>query len=480
MPPSATHEAQNVPKIFDSLKQQVGERRYQNWFHEKTRLVLSGDNLHVLAASPYLLNWIQKKFHKELLQASHEILGPGIRLHFEVDAQLAFLPEAKTAEGKQASWPSAPSVSRSTSVPRSSQSTGRPGQSTGASRPRRMDLSEFVIGDCNRLAYTAAQEVARSPAMSYNPLYLYSGVGNGKTHLVEGIARQIKRGFPSLQVVYLTAENFTNYFTSALKQKSTPSFRQRFRHCDVLLVDDVDFLEGKKSTQDEFLHTIQQLESSGRQIVITGDRHPRMMTRLCDELVTRFLSGLVCRIESPVLKTRREIVERIAEQLHLDVTPRALDFVAQRFTNNVRELVGAMNCLNVWSSMHQKRVGITTAREILSNLERDCLKVVRLADVERAVCELFGMTSRDLRSSSRARSIAQPRMLAMYLARRLTHSAYREIGSYFGGRNHATVCAAAKKVEGMLHEHESIRVASEEWPICDVVQTLEQQIRMGA
>ena len=472
MPPDNSQGEHDVQRLQQRLSETIGERRYRHWFEGKTRFALSGDVLRVEAASHYLLNWIQRQYGEVLQVALHEAVHPGLRVQYEVDAALTLQPPAEETDA-----PTPASVRRATQETRADEPPRSP--RTAAGSKRQYDLREFIVGPCNQLAHTAAQQVAVAPGTSYSPLYLYSSVGNGKTHLLEGMAREIKRAYPALQVMLLTAENFTNFFTRALGERSLPSFRQKFRGCDVLLVDDVDFLEGKKGIQEEFLHTIQQLEAAGNQIVLTGDRHPRLLTRLCDELVTRFLSGLVCRVEPPSSEMRRNIVGRIGKERKLEVSQRALDFVASRFTGSVRELVGAMNCLAVWQSLHSKRIGITAARQVLASLERDCLRIVRLDDIDQAVCKLFGVTSRDLKGTSRARTVSQPRMLAMFLARRMTTTAYSEIGRHYGDRNHSTVLSAERKIARQVEENATMRIAMEEWPVRDVVQTLEQQVLAG-
>jgi chromosomal replication initiator protein len=341
------------------------------------------------------------------------------------------------------------------------------------------DLRQFVTGSCNELAHSAAAQVAESPGTRYSPLYIHGSVGNGKTHLLEGIFRRTRKEFPALQAVLLTAETFANYFTQALSERTLPSFRQRFRNVDMLLVDDVDFFDGKRVIQEEFLHTVKKLEREGRQLVVSADRHPRLLTKSSDELVTRLLSGLVCRIEPPDAATRRNILRQQAQALRLPVDAEALDFVADRFVNNVRELAGAINCLHTCHVMTGKRVGYSAARTVLASLERDCVRIVRIADVETAVCRLFGLSPEQLKSASRERCVTQPRMLAMYLARRMTQSAYSEIGRYFGGRNHATVMSAERKIARLVDSSGQVRVAAESWPVVDLVRTLEQQILAG-
>ena len=241
----------------------------------------------------------------------------------------------------------------------------------------------------------------------------------------------------------------------------------------------MQFLAGKKVIQEEFLHTFKHLESHQRQLVIIGDRHPRLFTKLSDELSTRFLSGLVCRIEAPDFDTRFAIVKTKAHQCGLEMTPKATEYVAQRFSQNVRELEGAVNCLQTYHYMTGRRVGVTAARSVLSDLERDCIRIVRIPEIEQAVCDLFGLQTDELKSARRTRSLSQPRMLAMFLARKHTQAAFGEIGQYFGGRNHSTVVSADKKIKSGLDSQETIRVAAKTWPLGEVISTLEHQLQVG-
>jgi chromosomal replication initiator protein len=445
------------------LEDALGQRRYRHWFHGKTRITADGDELIVRIGNPYLLNWIQKQFRTELSHVARTLLGAGARVRLDVDGSAVSEP----AVGAQAK--PKPSAARITAP----QAPSKPQTSRHYA-----DLRQFVCGACNELALAAARQVADAPGQKYNPLYIYGGVGSGKTHLLEGIYRKLHKDAPSLQVLLLTAENFGNFFSQALSAKSVAGFRQRFRNVDVLLLDDLDFLDGKKAFQEEFLHTVKKLEREGRQIVVAADRHPRLLTRSSDELVSRLLSGLVCRIEPPDLETRRGIVRQRAQALRLAADEAALNLVAERFTNNVRELIGALNCLQTYEGMTGRRVGASAARTVLSSLERDCLRIVRIADVEQAVCRLFRVTADELKSASRARSLTQPRMLAMYLARRLTQQPYSEIGRYFG-RNHATVMSAERKIGRLVDGGGVIRVATEAWPVGDLVRSLEQQILAG-
>jgi chromosomal replication initiator protein len=376
-------------------------------------------------------------------------------------------------------------ASGSSDDPRSNASQPRgPSQAASATPPappsgrRFADLNDFVAGPGNELAFTAALQVCEQPG-GYNPLVLHGGVGIGKTHLLEGIYRRMRARYPAYRVVFLSAESFANYFTQALRDRTLASFRQRFRGVDVLMIDDVDFLDGKRVIQEEFLHTMRQLESHGRQVALTTDRHPRLLTRLSEELVTRFMAGIVCRLVSPDVDTRRTIVARKAARLATRVTDDAIEFIVQRFTLSVRELDGALNFLENYGQTTGKTINLAVARNVLADLDRDCVRIVRVADVEQAVCRLFSIGPEALRSSRRTRSVSQPRMLAMYLARKMTQAAYTEIGEHFGGRNHSTVMSAEKRVRSLLEADAIVRAGTQEWKLGDLLTSLEQQLLTG-
>lgn len=474
------------------LRDTIGSRRYQSWFAGKARFALVGDELTVYAASPYLASWLQRQYQPQIREAAQRTFGAGIRVQWGVDASLSApgvvagpdavpAPAPRTsaqAAGEPAAvTPIRAELGRPEGIRPGGTAAARPSAGP-ATPPRRVyDLGAFVVGPCNEMAMLAARQVAEAPGQRLNPLYFYGGVGLGKTHLLEAVGHEIRRRWPGLRVVSMTAESFVNCYTQAIETRTLASFRQKFRSMDVLLIDDIDFLDGRGGLQDEFLHTLKKLEEFGKQLIVTGDRHPRLLTKTSEELVTRFQAGLVTRLEAPDLETRRTIVRRLAESLEFPVADEALEFVAARFRGNVRELEGAMNCLHTWHLMTGRRVLQSTAKEVLARLERDCLKVVRMADVESAICEFFGVAADDLRSDNRARTLVQPRMLAMYLSRRLTRSAYSEIGSYFGGRKHTTAIAAEKKIDEQVRSSESIRIGHETWKLGDLVETLSRQIQ---
>ena len=493
---SATTDATEtalMEAVLVELQQRLGAKRFGLWFDGKIRLSIADDRLTVAVGSPFLLNWMQRQFKAELTGAAQSVLGASADVAFAVDASLATARPATEEQTRLAT--AAESASTGTSIAlrgeasKSLSSTvvipshnivAVPSSHVIPVRGRRLaELTDFIAGPQTELAFTAARQLASGQPVPFNPLYVCGPVGSGKTHLLEGICRQMKRQQPSANILLITAEAFANYFTQALRDHSLPSFRQRFRGVDVLIVDNIDFFESKRVFQEEFLHTFADLSDHGRPIVLSGTRHPRLLTKLSDELVSRFQSGLVCRLEAPDLPTRLKIVEMKAGRLSVDIAPESLEYIAQRFRGSVRELEGALNCLHAYHNMTRKRVTLSAAREVLADLERDCLRLIRLADIERVICHVFGIRPKDLQSESRVRTISQPRMLAMFLARKHTASAYAEIGQHFGGRNHSTVMSAERKVQQWVEQSETIRVASQTWSIGEILQTIEQQLLAG-
>jgi chromosomal replication initiator protein len=475
-------------QLVQKLRVEIGERNFGNWFENRSVIAFDGQTAHIAVGSPFLHTWMQRRFGKTVQTLAREI-APQADVTWTVDETLS--TETSNADETSAQSESTPEAVSTIATPRgtlpfpdlaAAPSAATPARST-TTTPRKqrrfMNLADFVSGPCNELALTAARQVCLAPGERLSSLYLHGSVGTGKSHLAEGIYQDIRRQHPQLGILFMTAEEFGNRFTHALRTQALPGFRQRFRNVDVLIVDDVSFLDGKQAMQEEFLHTYNQIVSHGGQVVVTSDCHPRLLKRMSEELVTRMLCGMVCRIESPDSETRRKITRAKCVELKAQIADEALDYVARRFVHSVREIEGALNTLRAWEQMTNRKVTLPVARQALSELERDCIRVVRLADIEQAVCDLFGVSDDDLKGTRRTRSVSQPRMLAMFLARRHTQAAYKEIGDFFGGRNHSTVVAAEKKIDTWLRSDTDMLVGGRRWNLSDVVERLEQQILAG-
>ena len=450
-----------LDRITHSVRDAVGEQNFQHWFYKRTRFEIAGDRLIVRVPNPFILGWLLRRFRTALNQAAQLVLGPSATSQLEVDESLMLeVAGAFSAVATPVSESVVSGAKNSGAIDNDVKLRRDPGngplKTSKNLQPLPASPSEFgrrfrcfdsfISGECNDLAVLAARQVSATPGERYNPLFIHGGTGTGKTHLLEAIYTEVRRKHSEKNVMYLTCEAFTNYFTSALSSRTVPSFRQRFRNVEVLLIDNIEFLDNKRATQEEFLHTITQLIDHGGQVVISSDRHPRLLTKHREELTTRFMSGLVCRIESPDEATRHKLAKSLTAGMKAVFADDALEYVVRRCRRNIRELQGALNQLEGQFALNGRRITLAVAREILGEMAEECRRLVRISDVEKVVCEVFGVTVADLRSASRRKAIALPRAVAMFMSRRMTKSAYREIGMYFGGRDHSTVVAAERKV----------------------------------
>ena len=326
----------------------------------------------------------------------------------------------------------------------------------GAPLDPRFTFENFVVGKTNELAYAASRRVAESPTVPFNPLFLYGGVGLGKTHLMHAIAWHIRERDPDRKVIYLSAEKFMYQFIRALRFKDVMQFKQLFRSVDVLMIDDVQFISGKESTQEEFFHTFNALVDQNRQIIISGDRSPSNLDGMEERMRSRLGWGLVADIHSTDYELRVGILQSKVQ--HLDaknVPPQVLEFLAHRITSNVRELEGALNRVLAYSNLVGRPITIETTQEVLRDLLRSNDRRITIEDIQKRVAEHYNIRVSEMHSSRRARAVARPRQVAMFLAKQLTSRSLPEIGRKFGGRDHTTVMHAVKRINE-LRESDSI------------------------
>jgi chromosomal replication initiator protein len=508
-----------------AVSERLGEARFGLWFGDGVRLGVSsngnngdGDALEVRVPDPFFREWIRSHYTDSLLEAAEAVVGRPLRLSIQVrdeaepplgdvvepgpdptepdsesprkgvvtvpipgnpKAPLSF-PGA-TPIGPGTSSPSGPAplprIDRP-QPPKRMQGTSpasAPSANGSPGRPSRR-LDDFVTGPGNRLAHAAANEMAQSAGSAFNPLVIHSPVGLGKTHLLEGVGHALKQAHPSLHVVLLTAEAFTNSFLEAMRTGTLSSFRARYRSVGGLIVDDVHFLAAKRATQDEFLHTFNALVDKGAPIVLASDQHPRLISRLTDELVTRFLGGMVVKIEPPDLATRRGILQAKASARGVNVPETVVAYIAEHLRASIRELEGALHTVIAQAVLTGKRLDLNLAKAALRDTIRHTAQAIALRDVERAVCQLFQVSTEALKSDSRTRALAYPRMMAMYLARKYTGAAYSEIGRYFGGRNHSTVISGEKKVQAWLRDEERSALLPGFETVADLLADLERTL----
>ncbi|MFH1805909.1 MAG: chromosomal replication initiator protein DnaA [Pseudomonadota bacterium] len=311
----------------------------------------------------------------------------------------------------------------------------------------RYTFDNFVIGKPNEFAYAAARRLAEAESVPFNPLFLYGGVGLGKTHLMHSIAWHIRRTQPHRTVIYLSAEKFMYRFIRALRDKNTVDFKDQFRSVDVLMVDDVQFISGKNSTQEEFFHTFNALVDQGRQIIVSADKSPSDLEDIEERLRSRLGSGLVADIHATTYELRLGILESKAERQGVQLPQRVMEFLAYKITSNVRELEGAFNRVLAHAQLVGREISLEMVQDVLHDLLRASERRVSVDEIQKKVAEHFNIKVSDMHSARRARAVARPRQVAMYLAKQLTTHSLPEIGRKFGGRDHTTVMHAVRKVE---------------------------------
>jgi len=318
---------------------------------------------------------------------------------------------------------------------------------TAAQLNPRYTFDGFVIGSGNQFAHAAANAVAERPSKAYNPLFLYGGVGMGKTHLMQGIGHEVKRRQPQVTICYVSGEKFTNEMINSVRYDKMTGFRDKYRTVDVLLIDDIQFLAGKERTQEEFFHTFNALHENLKQIVIASDRPPKELADFEDRLRSRFEWGLIADIQPPDLETKVAILQKKAESEHVTLPTDVALFIASNVRTNVRELEGALVRLIAWCSLQGAEVTLPTAQTCLKQFIDTQVRRITIEAIQRAVAENFGMRVSDLKQKNNSRQIVEPRQIAMYLAKQMTEASLPEIGRQFGGKHHTTVMHSIAKID---------------------------------
>jgi len=420
-------------QILGALEKKVNRHSYETWF-KPTRFSHDADGKLFVAVPSPEFRTVGERYNDLILEAIEKL---GLIYH---DVEFV------TTQAE----PSAPATIVRHNGGLSSAAT-RPAQSKfdfdGAAQLNpRYTFSGFVIGSGNQFAHAAAQAVAASPGKAYNPLFLYGGVGMGKTHLMQAIGHEIKIRQSDTAIVYLSAERFTNEMINSIKHDKMVSFRDRFRGVDVLLIDDIQFLTGKERTQEEFFHTFNALHDGSRQIVIASDRPPKELAEIEDRLRSRFEWGLIADIQPPDLETKIAILQKKAETDHVALPDDVCQFIASNIRSNVRELEGALIRLVAYGSLTGAAINLTTAQQVLKNIIDQQSRKVTIEAIQKAVAEQFGLRVPEIKVKNNSRQIVFPRQTAMYLCKQLTEASLPEIGRQFGGKHHTTVLHSIEKI----------------------------------
>lgn len=483
-------------RLVEAIAAKVGPQRFHVWFNNSTKIDLKADALEISVANDFIGEWIGSHYTSPIQEAVQEVLGGPLRVRFSVvpqlfDAKAAAKSPSPMAQGEKLTKLPKPEESRigqtvankAKDEERSSMSA-RP-SSTNYTSPSRLrhDLASYVVGPSNQLAFNAAIHVAQFPGSQYNPLFIHGVCGLGKTHLLQGICRKFIAQHPTKPWAYMTGEEFTNEFVTALRTFKIDQFRQRLRHLDLLVIDDVHFLSGKTQTQEEFLHTFNAIEAMGRQVVIASDNHPKLIEKFGESLINRFVSGMVVRIDSPNYQMRMEILRRLASRQHIAMPDEAIAWIARRVTQNVRELEGALTRVAACARLSALPVDEAMVQEALSDLDRMHVQPIRPETIVEIACDYFGVNHKDILSSRREHGISMPRSVAMFLVRKITQLSYPEIGHLLNKKNHSTVISACNRIDSAVKKNALLEwrhpLGSRKEEAGEVIQRLEELCRNG-
>ena len=405
----------------------------ESWLKTCHLAAVDTDHIRIAAPNKYTRDWLVHNHAAFLESEARKILGGNPRVSFEVER-----------EGPAAG-----------PTPRPSREPLVPATPTGLSA--RYTFDTFVVGNSNQFAQAACHAVAELPSKAYNPLFIYGGVGLGKTHLLHAVGHQIARLYPSLRLLYLSTERFTNELINAIRYDRTGEFRNKYRNIDLLLIDDIQFISGKERTQEEFFHTFNDLYEAHRQIVLSSDSPPKEIPDIEERLRSRFEWGLIADIQPPDFETRVAILKKKAELERVRLPDEVAYLIARRIKANIREIEGSLTRMIAFCSLSGREMTIDLAHDVLADLWGEEERVITIDHIQRKTADFFAVKFSDMRAKNRTKAVAFPRQIAMYLARQLTHASLAEVGRAFGGKDHTTVIHAVEKIENLLQEDPKLR-----------------------
>ncbi|NLY32341.1 MAG: chromosomal replication initiator protein DnaA [Firmicutes bacterium] len=414
-------------KTLEIIEQRISGPSFETWLKDTEALSLINDNLLVTVPTDFVKEWLENRYSPLICDVLEEVTGMRLHVTFTVGTAAKMPPFSRDDE------------------------------ISSAQLNPKYTFESFVIGNSNRFAHAAALAVAEAPAKAYNPLFIYGGVGLGKTHLMHAIGHFVHRHYPHFKVVYLSTEKFTNEFINSIRDNRTVDFRNKYRTVDVLLIDDIQFLAGKESTQEEFFHTFNALHENNKQIIVSSDRQPREIPTLEDRLRSRFEWGLITDIQPPDLETRAAILRKKAEIEQINISNENILLIANKIVTNIRELEGALTRIKAYSSL----TGHPIDEALIEKTLKDLLpspdeEPISIAKIQRVVADYFNLSIEDMKAKKRTNAVAHPRQIAMYLCRELTDLSLPKIGEEFGGRDHTTVMNAQDKIRSSIETNPSV------------------------
>jgi chromosomal replication initiator protein len=427
------------------LQVSLSPANFETWLKETALVAVDDNRFRVAVPNGFAKDWLETRYRSLISQTLARVVGYSVQVDFEVREGLSVSGEENGGGAASAPVRLEP---------------GRVGgtESASANLNPRYTFRSFIVGSANRLAHAASLSVAERPGHAYNPLFLYGGVGLGKTHLMHAIGNQVLARFPRKRVVYATSEKFTNEFITSIQQGKIDDFRSRYRRIDLLLIDDIQFIADKERTQEEFFHTFNAIHEDGKQIVLSSDRPPKLITTLEERLRSRFEWGLIADLTAPDLETRIAILRAKAEEGGVHIGSDVLEFIARKVISNIRELEGALNRIVAYANMGGMPISIELAQAVLSNvLYNPKRRMVTPERIVQAVSDYYSVELDALKGQKRDRAIVMPRQIAMYLMRAETDVSLLRIGQELGGRDHSTVLHACDKIDKETQENEELR-----------------------
>lgn len=428
-------------QVLARVETKVNRHSFSTWFRRTAFPADEGDRIAIQVPDTVFRDWLLKHYSGVLADALAEVGRGDATLSFVTDAEASTRAAAAT-EHDFTPEPSVPGTGHSPVT------VGEPSTSPAGLNPR-YTFDTFVVGPSNQFAHAACRAVAESPARSYNPLFIYGDVGLGKTHLMHAVGHYIVQQQRNLRLTYVSSERFMNEMINALRYERILEFRERYRNVDVLLVDDVQFIAGKESTQTEFFHTFNSLFDSAKQIVLSSDSPPHEITSLEERLRSRFEWGLIADIQPPDLETKVAILKKKADAEAVPLPDNVAIYIAGKIKSNIRELEGSLIRLVAYASMTGAEINLALAQHVLRNVISNDERVITIEIIQKFVADYFQLRANELKSRNNSKSIALPRQVAMYMCKALTRASLPEIGKAFGGKHHSTVIHSIQKIEGM-------------------------------
>lgn len=426
-------------KTLDIIKSELSEVSFNTWIKSCEPISISSDTLKISVPNSFTQDILDKRYKDLVANSIKAVCSKLYTIEFVIASEAYIKEDIKKTEK---------TPSKSIVVNDEMSSTLNP----------KYTFNSFVIGNSNRFAHAASLAVAEAPAKAYNPLFIYGGVGLGKTHLMHAIGHYILDGNPNAKVVYVSSEKFTNELINAIKDDRNEEFRKKYRNVDVLLIDDIQFIAGKERTQEEFFHTFNELHDANKQIILSSDRPPKEIPTLEDRLRSRFEWGLIADIQVPDFETRMAILKKKADVENLNVANEVMGYIATKIKSNIRELEGALIRIVAYSSLTNREITVDLATEALKDIiSKKQGKHITIDLIQDVVSSYFNLRVEDLKSQRRTRNVAYPRQIAMYLSRKLTDMSLPKIGEEFGGRDHTTVIHAYEKISENLKTDDSLQ-----------------------